>query len=183
MESDSGQNVFDKLFKLLEPDALSIEEGFRQCRFKLVKFFGYRHCEDAEGLADETISRLLKNVRAGQEISPDNPYRYVYAIAMNVFREYVRAKKKGEVIDDIEQIGDLSAPEEADDCLRQCLEQIPPEKRELLERYYLDDEGREAILREHGLTLNALRLKVHRIKNGLWRCWEDCRKRSHGVRN
>ena len=125
MESDSGQNVFDKLFKLLEPDALSIEEGFRQCRFKLVKFFGYRHCEDAEGLADETISRLLKNVRAGQEISPDNPYRYVYAIAMNVFREYVRAKKKGEVIDDIEQIGDLSAPEEADDCLRQCLEQIP----------------------------------------------------------
>ena len=179
MESDFGQNVF----QLLEPDAPSIEEGFRQCRFKLIKFFAYRYCEDPENLADETVSRLLKNVHAGREISPASPYRYVYAIAMNVFREYVRAKKKGEAIDDIEQVGELFAPEEPDDCLRQCMEQIPAEKRELLERYYLDDRGREAILREQGLTLNALRLKVHRIKNRLWRCWEDCRRRSHGRRN
>jgi len=183
MESDFGQNVFDKLFKLLEPDAPSIEEGFRQCRFKLIKFFVYRYCEDPESLADETVGRLLKNVHAGRELLPDNPYRYVYAIAMNVFRENVRAKKKGEVLDDIEQVGELPVPEEADDCLRQCMEQIPAEKRELLERYYLDEGSREAILQEQGLTLNALRLKVHRIKNGLWRCWEDCRKRSRGRRN
>src|ERR1043165_9784733 len=94
MDSDFGQGIFDNLFRLLEPDAGSVEQGFRQCRLKLVKFFAWRHCEDPDNLADETISRLLRNVHNGQEILADNPYSYVYGIASNVFREYLRDKGK-----------------------------------------------------------------------------------------
>src|ERR1044072_403350 len=103
MESNLGQTTLDQLFQLLEPDARSTEEGFRQCRLKLIKFFAWRRCEDPDNLADEKVSRLLKNVRAGQEISSDNPYSYVYAIAGNVFKEYVRAKKKGASLTDLDE--------------------------------------------------------------------------------
>lgn len=184
MESKTSQTVFDKLFRLLEPDAQSIDSGFRRCRLKLVKFFAWRHCEDPENLADETIGRLLKNVRANQEISADNPYSYVYAIASNVFKEYLRAKKKGGVVIDIELVRNLAGAAGTDDeCKKQCMEQLSPEKRELLARYYLDDAERDEIAQEQGLSLNALRLQVHRIKYGLRHCWEDCRKHSDRMRN
>jgi DNA-directed RNA polymerase specialized sigma24 family protein len=178
MEADFGQTVFTKLFQLLEPDAQSIEEGFQRCRYKLFKFFAWRHCEDPDNLADETISRLLKNVRAGQEILADNPYSYVYAIASNLFKEYLRAKKKGGVLVDIDEVRETPVAAVVDDCQKQCLEQLSQEKRELLARYYLDDDERDAIAQEQGLSLNALRLQVHRIKHGLRRCREDCQKHS-----
>jgi DNA-directed RNA polymerase specialized sigma24 family protein len=180
MESNLGQTILDQLFRLLEPDARSTEEGFRQCRLKFIKFFAWRRCEDPENMADETISRLLKNVRAGQEISADHPYSYVYAIAVNVFKEYVRAKKKGSVLAELDEARHVVAPPETDDCKKQCFEQLPREKRELLLRYYLDDEEPHHIAGDHGLSLNALRLQVHRIKQGLRRCCEDCRKHSGG---
>lgn len=183
MEADVGQADLDKLFTLLEPDSQSIEEGFRQSRLKLIKFFAWRYCEDPDNLADETISRLLKNVRAGQEISSDNPYSYVYGIAAKVFLEYLRAKKKGALLTDLEEAREAAVEAVTDDCKKQCFEQLPRGKRELLTRYYTDDDEREKIAREQGLTLNALRLQVHRIKQGLRRCREDCLKHSAGVRN
>jgi DNA-directed RNA polymerase specialized sigma24 family protein len=183
MEPNFGQTAFDKLFQLLEPKAQSIEEGFQQCRFKLLKFFAWRRCEDPENLADETVNRLLKNVAAGQEILADKPYSYVYAIASHVFMEYLRAKKKSGVIIDIDDMQEMAVPEVVDDCQKQCLEQLSNEKRELLARYYLDDDQRDDIAEEQGLSLNALRLQVHRIKHGLRRCCEDCRKHSGSQRN
>lgn len=183
MKSNTGQAVFDRLFQLLESDAQSVEEGFRQCRFKLIKFFAWRRCEDPENLADETISRLLKNVQSGQEISSDNPYSYVYAIATNVFREYIRAKQKDLALVAIDEAQGIGITAAEDDCQRRCMEKLPNEKRELLARYYLDDEDREVIAKESSLSLNALRLQVHRIKHGLKRCVEECRKHSGDMRN
>lgn len=183
MESNLDQTVFDKLFRLLEPDAQSTEGGFQRCRLKLFKFFVWRHCEDPDNLADETISRLLKNVRAGQEISADNPYSYIYAIATNVFKEYLRGKKKSGLVIDIDELRVIALPITAADCKKQCLEQLSAENLELLAHYYLDDDDRNDIAREQGLSLNALRLQIHRIKLGLRRCWEDCLKRSDSMRN
>ena len=183
MESNSDQTVFKKLFRLLEPDEQSVEQGFQRCRLKLFKFFVWRHGEDPDNLADETISRLLKNVRAGQEISAENPYSYVYAIATNVFKEYLRAKKKSGILTDIDELRESALPVPAADCKKQCLEKLSPEKLELLARYYLDHDDRNDIAREKGLSLNALRLQIHRIKLGLKRCWKDCLKGSDSMRN
>jgi|ERR1051325_2021029 RNA polymerase sigma factor (sigma-70 family) len=182
MESSSDQ-VFVRLFQLLEPNAESIEVGFQQCRFKLFKFFAWRNCEDSENLADETISRLINSVRAGQEISSETPYNYVYGIAVNVFKEYLRKKKKYPAVIDIDEVADIAVSATESDCKQQCLQQLSREKRELLERYYLDPEDREAIAQAEGLSLNALRLKIYRIKSGLKLCWENCQKDSGGNRN
>lgn len=183
MESNFDQTILDGLFQLLEPDAPSVEEGFRRCRLKLIKFFAWRHCEDPDNLADETISRLLKNVRADLEISSDNPYSYVYAIAVNVFKEYLRVKKKGAMLTQLDEAREIVVLPVTDDCKKQCFEQLSHDKRELLVHYYSGDEDRNEIASEQGLSLNALRLQVHRIKQGLRRCYEDCWKHSAKMRN
>ena len=180
----SQSDTFDRLWRALEPEAVSGSDGFRRCRTKLVKFFVYRRCDDPDNLADETTSRLVKTVRSGQEISADHPYSYVYKIATNVFFEYLRAKKKAGIETDIDELREEPLPSEgAEDCWTQCLSLISADKREFLEVYYLDDIDREEFARQKGMTVNALRLTVYRYKRALERCVENCLRRLNSARN
>jgi DNA-directed RNA polymerase specialized sigma24 family protein len=183
MKTQSDSAAFDTLLQALEPEALSPHESFRRFRARLVRLFAWKYCEDPENLADETISRLVKNIQSGQEISPDRPYRYVRAIARNVFREYLRAKEKGGIETDVDEMPDLPAPEGTEDCWTLCLAQLSPDKREFLEEYFLDSIDREQFAREKGLTINALRLTVFRYKAALKLCIENCIMRLSKVRN
>jgi DNA-directed RNA polymerase specialized sigma24 family protein len=183
MKTQSDSAAFDTLLQALEPEASSPHESFRRFRARLVRLFAWKHCEDPEDLADETISRLVKNIQSGQEISQDRPYRYVRAIARNVFREYLRAKEKSGIETDVDELPDLPAPEETEDCWTLCLAQLSPDKREFLEKYFLDSIDREQFAREKGLTINALRLTVFRYKAALRLCIENCIMRLSKVRN
>ena len=177
MNTSLDQNIFDELFKLLEPQAPSTESRFSHCRHKLFKFFAWRRCEDPDSLADETIVRLLKNVNNGQQISAERPYSYVYGIARNVFQEYLRVRKKSTPLSDIDASANVVFPNTEDGCGSLCLQKLTPEKRELLAHYYLDVGDRDEMAQEQLSSINALRLRIHRIKLELRRCWEDCQRR------
>jgi DNA-directed RNA polymerase specialized sigma24 family protein len=179
----SSQSSFDRLLQALEPEALSVGESFRRCRTKLVRFFLWKHCDDPDNLADETTSRLVKKVQSGQEISTDHPYNYVYAIARNVFYEYLRAKEKSGIEIEIDALREERVAEGTEDCWSQCLAQLSLEKREFLEVYYLDSIDREQFAHEKGMTINALRLTVFRYKNALKHCVENCLRRLNSGRN
>jgi DNA-directed RNA polymerase specialized sigma24 family protein len=179
----SSQSSFDRLLQALEPEALSVGESFRRCRTKLVRFFLWKRCDDPDNLADETTSRLVKKVQSGQEISTDQPYNYVYAIARNVFYEYLRAKEKSGIEIEIDALREEPVAEGAEDCWSQCLAQLSSEKREFLEVYYLDSIDREQFAHEKGMTINALRLTVFRYKNALKHCVENCLRRLNSGRN
>lgn len=183
MSSQSDPTGFNRFLRTLEPDASSIDEGFLRCRTKLVKFFFWRRCDDPDNLADETTTRLLNRVQAGQEISGDNPYGYVFGIAKNVFREYLKAKKKTGFETEIDKLGDEPASEGTETCSSLCLGLLSPEKREFLEEYYLDDIDREQLARDNNMTINALRLKVFRLREMLKHCMENCLRRFNSARN
>jgi RNA polymerase sigma factor (sigma-70 family) len=175
---DENEEVFDRLLLRLEPDFLDSSKRYKQFRLKMVKFFAWKRCEDPDSLADETINRVAKNLNAGEEIRADNPYSYIYAIAKYVFMEYLRDKKKRDVI-----TSQLPDPEQVtiegfSDCRKQCLDKLPPEKCRLLQQYYMDEKSREAMAQSLNISLNALRLQVHRLKNELRACNEDCLKHS-----
>lgn len=176
MEPSFDEPVFVRLFELLEPEEETTEARYKKCRLKLLKFYAWRRCEDPESLADETISRLLKNAHDGQEIRQSSVYSYTYAIAMHVWQEYLRTKKKGELIVTIEDLPEIADSQEVDDCKNNCLGQLSEAKRQLLERYYSHDEERENIAKGLSLSLNALRLQIFRIKQELAQCLDDCRK-------
>jgi DNA-directed RNA polymerase specialized sigma24 family protein len=165
--------VFDKLLARLEPDLPDSARRYKQVRLKMTKFFQWKRCADAESLADETIARAIKNVVEGLEIKANNPYIYIFVIAKNVYREYVRGEIKqrslfSRLSDQPVQSGDWQ------DCRVQCLRELPPEKLRLLQTYYLDEKSSIQLAGELNVTVNALRLKIFRIKKDLESCYENC---------
>jgi DNA-directed RNA polymerase specialized sigma24 family protein len=181
------KNSFDDLLMKLEPEITTSGDRYRRMRHKLTKFFAWRRCEDPEALADETVSRFLKNVNGDQEITCSNPYSYVYAIATNVFREHLRDEKRQLDIAK-EWRPPLSTPpptfeDEVEDCRRRCLESLHPEKLKLLVLYYLGDAKREELARAKNLPLSTLRVHVHRVKNDLRACHKACVEKLGGIRN
>ena len=175
MDSILDQTDYDRLFTLLEPGSPSPESGFQLCRLKLIKFFSWRWCPDPANLADETIVRLLKNVKQGHMTASEKPYKYVYAIALNVYREHRRELEKHPLVSYDDAVTTW-VPESSDGCRELCLKKLPNDKLELLNQYYLLD--REELAGKLELSLNALRLRIHRIKEDLRNCCEDCQKRS-----
>lgn len=64
-------------------------------------------------------------------------------------------------------------------CLEHCLEQLLPENRDLVVRYYQQErqakiDHRKMLASELGIAVNALRLRAHRIRLTLQRCVLDC---------
>ncbi len=174
---DINDESFERLLQRLEPDLRDSKARYDHLRFKMMKFFWWKRCEDPEGLADETISRIVKHLIAGTEIR--EPYPFIYGIAINVYREYVKEQIKKESL--IQQAPDESAPTESlQDCRTHCLQKLSPDSLELLERYYLKTEDRESLARQLNLTLNALRLQIHRLKKELRTCYAECRRKLHG---
>jgi len=114
---------------------------------------------------------LLKHIYARDEIG--KPWGYVYAVATNVYREYLRkAAKLVDIQHDLE--GPLDDSDDFIECARICLGKLPNDKRRLVEQYYLDEGSRDELARQQGISLPALRLKVHRIKAELKECYRKC---------
>lgn len=173
--NDSFKEILDKL----EPTASTTEEAYKQCRSKMVKFFQWRACEDSAALADDTIARFFEQHSSGTKVDPDKLYSYLYAIALHVFYEFLRKKKKADRIRD--KIQELWRPptlvsNKRRECQKHCLERLESDKEDLLGRYYFTNEVPEDIAIDMGITVGTLRLRIHRIKQELRTCCEECLK-------
>jgi DNA-directed RNA polymerase specialized sigma24 family protein len=183
MESPEVMRAF--LLRLGE-DETSGARKYEEIRRKLILLFRYRGCHVPEELADDTIDRT-----AGAMLSPDfsyqgDPIAYFRGVARNVYREWVRKRIRlpTESITDANlQLPFRPGSSENDDllqgCLEHCLNELPPEKKALLIRYYRSDkkakiDGRQVLAEELGIGLNALRIQVFRLRNAVRRCVEKC---------
>jgi len=168
-----------------DPDCAASEYiGLRQ---SLISFFKNRGCGDAEGLADQTIERVVRLLPKFGDESPINPLRFCYGVARYIHKEYLRneVSRNG---------GDLSklppdpydptlteAPEALDRCLQNCLRKLDKQKRETFTRYYLvEPEAKsnfhQTMAEQMGITLTALRLQILRIKEKLRACIIACQQ-------
>jgi DNA-directed RNA polymerase specialized sigma24 family protein len=173
---DINEEAFEIFLQRLEPKLSDSKARYKNLRLKMTRFFEWKRCQDAEDLADETINRTMSFLILGKEIHAENPYSYIYGVANNIYKEYVRKQIKREKL--IRDLPDRLAPaEDLQDCRIQCLQKLPPEKLKLLNQYYLNVEERDALPSELGLTVNALRLQIHRLKKELKLCHEECRKK------
>ena len=161
----------------LNPDREHAGEEYERLRFRLCTFFGLRKCAFADDLADETINRVI--VKASTE-RIENKFAYVYGVARNVYREWLREQRPQLDIDEVTIASE--APEEpsfSSECLDKCLGELPPEVRTLLLDYF--SEAKLAKIKLHqriskGLKTSqtALRMRVMRSKRKLKLCVQDC---------
>jgi RNA polymerase sigma factor (sigma-70 family) len=180
---------WDRFYAWLNPDPDLAASEYRGLRRSLISFFKSRGCADAEGLADQTIERVVQLLhKFGNEL-PNQPLRYCYGVARYIHKEYLRdeVSRNG---GDPSELSPLAydpalaeAKEAMDRCLYHCLRKLDKQKRETFTRYYLVSSKEKSVFHQTmaeqmGITLTALRLQILRIKEKLRDCITDCQQRS-----
>ncbi|MGH9754501.1 MAG: hypothetical protein ACREA2_17110 [Blastocatellia bacterium] len=173
---DLSEEAFSRLLARLNADPILAGEEYEKLRARLIYFFERKGCRIPAELGDETINRIARKVEKGFEI--EDVFKFSYGVARLVMLEYWNDPKR-----EWEQLDErLSSPEsdrEFDEhrleCMKKCLQSLPAEERDLVARNCaLDKKGKEELARSLGLTINALRLRVFRIRTRLQRCREKC---------
>lgn len=187
---------FDLFLNWLSADREQAGRKFEALRRRLVTFFDARGCLDAEGLADKTIDRLVRKLPTltpeflasfteTTTAAKDSHAAYCYRFAHYIHLEYLQNIRTEEgLLTEIAPLAVVEADEQDAEesrfnCLDHCLETLPREKRELLLLYF--EKEKQAKVEHHkwladhfGLSLNALRLQIHRLTHKLYDCITAC---------
>jgi len=183
--------AFDRLLTALDADPARAGDRYEQIRRKLTRLFEWRGCVDPAELVDRTFDRVARRLEEGAELTARDPYAYVYGVAMHVLQEHWRASAREaqatrgaretatavEVVTEGEE--ELLLGEQRLRCLERCLRDLSASGRRLLEAYHAAPPSerivrRQALARDLGLTLNALRIQAFRLRERVQGCIVDC---------
>jgi DNA-directed RNA polymerase specialized sigma24 family protein len=168
---------FSSFLAWLSPDGDRAGEEYELLRYKLCTYFGSRRCSVPDELADETINRVI--LKSGDEVI-ENKLAYFYGVARNVYREFLRKQPAHLDIDKV--VLPSTPPDEpgfSRECLDKCLDELPPQKKELVLQYFTGAKTAKINLRRQisetmEKSKTAVRMEVMRIKSRLKRCVQDC---------
>lgn len=164
----------------LSPQKIEDGEAYEKARSRLIIFFASRQCREPESLADKTIDTAILKIA---EIPAEaQPIAYLFGIARNVYREYLRDAEKdltASANSRIYQSHSQPGVERHHACLDCCLNELPQDDRTLLLGYYSQNsrakiEMHRELAERLKLTPNALRNRVFRLNHRMARCVNNC---------
>jgi DNA-directed RNA polymerase specialized sigma24 family protein len=174
-----------RLLARLDPDPNCAADAYELLRQSLVRFFDWRGASTPDVCADETIDRLARRL---EETAVGDLRSYAQGIARLVLLEHQR----GPVFESLGEASDPAVPatstpgddEERDlhACFERCLDALPESERRLAMSYYEEGRSRRIANRRQlaqslGVSDNALRLRVHRVREQLEQCVHECLNR------
>jgi len=182
-----NEAAFNNLLACFSPDRGEAIVQYDRAYRKVLRYFEWRSVVTADQCADETMDRVARRISEGQKIDKMMPY--IFVTAHHIHQEVLKfIREHPEIaIDDVlpsylphgEQ--EIVDPDERLICFDRCLEELEPDEREVVLGYY-EGEGREKIdnrqelAKKRKISLNALRILVHRIKRTLEDCITECLK-------
>jgi DNA-directed RNA polymerase specialized sigma24 family protein len=176
------QQAFEGLLAALDDDRDSAGAKYVEIRSKLIRFFEWRACPYPEEHADETINRVARKVAEGEVLR--NPGGYFLGVGRMVVLEIIKARaREQQVFGELAYAESSTAPEPESEapieCLRECLQKLSPDNRELIVHYYEGGggkkiENRKKLTVELGIPVNTLRMRALRLREKLQVCVEDC---------
>lgn len=162
---------------------------YLEMRQRLVRYFSRRNRPAADELADETLNRVGRTLAQQGRIAVRPPARYCYLVARFVLLEDVRRAPKqvrfvtaGVTRASCAGCGGTGTSDDTGDIrehrltrLERCLRRLSSGQRELIIEYYRDAQGnriehRRELARRMGITMNALAIRVSRIRGALMTC-------------
>jgi DNA-directed RNA polymerase specialized sigma24 family protein len=163
-----------------DPEQSGLE--YERLRRSLIKFFDWRGGWPPDECADECLDRLAR--RLAEQVPVLDVRHFALGIARLVLLERRRQPP-------VTSIGDATAveaspmPGEPDvdstlyDCFDRCLAEMPVEARAALLKYYEGERDRKIANRRRlsaslGLSENALRSRVQRLRDRLENCIHSC---------
>ena len=167
---------FERFLIWLGPGREQAGRAYEKIRLGLIRWFLRHECAAAEELADETINRVIRSVHRIADSFVGDPIVYFYAVARRLRCE---RQRRPVVVTWEEMHLTVSAPmdevtDEYDRQLERAMSMLPASDRELIIRYYQGEgrgkiDHRQRLAGELGIGLNALRIRVHRIRTELKR--------------
>lgn len=169
----------------LDPDREVAGEKYRALQHRLIVMFDGRGCTRSEELADKALNSFIRRLPALLDSYADdhNPVAYLYTVARRLYVDYVE-RQPAPLPDGFEQSRPAEdttdeSEERLHDCLEECIERLDPTCRELVLDYYEGEKHakidfRKMLALRRGIALNALRIRVHRIRRALEECLDDC---------
>lgn len=171
---------FEALLTWLDPHREAAARKYETIRTGLIRIFVSHGHSDAESLADTVIDRVISRLPDIRDNYAGERERYFYGVARNILLE---ARRKKEVTVKVfpEIISRNHERNDVQECLSECLRLLTPDKRELMLDYYLYEKGEKVthhkrLAGERGMTENALRGQVHRLRVSLRKCVLNCLK-------
>jgi DNA-directed RNA polymerase specialized sigma24 family protein len=173
---DLSEKAFFRLLARLNADPLLAGEEYEKLRTRLMYFFERRGCRVPAELSDETINRVARKVEEGVQIN--DVFKFSYGVARLVLLEHWNDPKREWAQLD-ERLSSSKSDRELDEhslkCMEKCLQALPPGERDLIVNNCIrDKKGKEDLAKSLGLTLNAVRIRVFRIRTNLHACREKC---------
>jgi len=173
---DLSEKTFYQLLDRLHSDPTLAGEEYENLRTRLIFFLERKGCRISAELADETINRMARKIEEGYEIA--HLGKFSYGVARLVLLEHWQDPKR-----EWEQLDERPSPPESNrefnecrlECMKKCLEALSPEEQNLIvKNCTLNKQGREKLAEALGLTINAFRLRVFRIRVKLHQCRDKC---------
>ena len=175
------RDAFDSLLGALGDDRDAAAEKYLETRSNLVRFFEWRGCSFPDDHADETLNRVAKRIVAGEEVR--NIASYSMGVARLLLLEIIKERTKEQralmETSSTESIDTSNDSEERLECLRECLQHLSPDNRNLIVDYYQGEKGdkiqnRKRLVERLGIPINSLRMRALRLRDKLQTCVEDC---------
>jgi DNA-directed RNA polymerase specialized sigma24 family protein len=165
------QDDFDRFLSWLHPDRDEAGKKYEQIRRKLIKFFTCRGRANAEDLADVVINRVIKRTPDIADTYVGDPALYCYGVARKVLLEN-DPRPNPRLMPEPDPPNEIERKHEY---LDECMNKLPPEIREQVLEYYSKNksekiEHRKKMAERLGVNPNALRIKMHRIRERLREC-------------
>jgi DNA-directed RNA polymerase specialized sigma24 family protein len=176
----------EALLLFLDADRNRAGDQYEKIRRRLVRLFEWRGFGSPEDLADETFNRVARRIQEGIEVRSTDPYGYFCGVAHLLSKEVARRAARERAALEREEWQPVFVVDEleADDrlaCLRHCLDRLPQDQRVLVLRYHQEDDhirSRQTLSQDLGIPMNALRIRVHRVRRKLEDCVRACLRKS-----
>lgn len=179
------RHSLDNLLYALHPDREQASQTYEALRERLIRFFRWNHADVPEELADEVLDRLARRLSCPESEILD-PARFAVGIARLLLKEHFREEDRREAAlaimaqsysDSANRELEFVLQEERITLLEECLQAIPVHSRNLFERYFSTGgreqiQQRQQLAEEHGISVNALRNRVMRIREKLEKSYE-----------
>ena len=174
----------EEIFAWLNPDRDVAGSMYVQLHHDLAKLFTYKGFADPEALTDEVFDRVAEKVHSVRPTYEGDPRFYFRAVANNVVRENLKKVKTQVSLEDVDLPGQKTTETdetalEREECLHSCLRKLTANDRKLIVSYYTKEkqakiDNRNELAQQLGISVEALRVKVYRLRASLHECIERC---------
>lgn len=179
MSNELNLESFNSFLTWLDGDRDSAAEKYEALRARLISYLNRRRCAESEKLADDALNILMRRL-PDLRGKIDDPLPYLKVVARHLYTEHITRQH----LPLPENFHRLLATEEGGDeeermveSLDECLRHLDREERELFLDYYEREKQekidfRKELAEQRGITANALRLRIYKIRSQLRQCIE-----------